>query len=120
LIEPHYPKAGKKGVRPPYPLATMLRIHLLQQWDYLSDMAMEEALIEVPTMRGFAGIDLISGWIPDENTILPFCHLLEKHKEGEQIFKTVTAHLNEKGMTIRQGTIVDVTLIAAPSSTKNK
>jgi len=106
--------------RPPYPLATMLRVHLLQQWYSLSDPAMEEALIEVPTMRRFAGINLISDRIPDETTILTFRHLLEKHGLGEQIFETVKAHLSERGMTMRQGTIVDATLIAAPSSTKNK
>ena len=72
LIEPHYPKTSKKGGRPPYPLATMLRIHLLQQWYSLSDPAMEEALIEVPTIRRFAGIELISDRIPDETTILTF------------------------------------------------
>jgi IS5 family transposase len=120
LIEPHYPKTSKKGGRPPYPMATMLRIHLLQQWYSLSDPAMEEALIEVPTMRRFAGIDLISDRIPDETTILTFRHLLEKHDLGEQIFETVKAHLSARGMTMRQGTIVDATLIAAPSSTKNK
>ncbi|MBD1193442.1 IS5 family transposase [Vulcanococcus sp. Clear-D1] len=120
LIEPHYPKANKKGGRPPYPLATMLTIHLLQQWYSLSDPAMEEALIEVPTMRRFAGIELISDRIPDETTILTFRHLLEKHKLGEQVFETVKAHLSARGMTMRQGTIVDATLIAAPSSTKNK
>jgi IS5 family transposase len=120
LIEPIYPKTSKKGGRPPYPLATMLRIHLLQQWYSLSDPAMEEALIEVPTMRRFAGIDLISDRIPDETTILTFRHLLEKHRLGEQIFETVKAHLSNRGMTMRQGTIVDATLIAAPSSTKNK
>jgi IS5 family transposase len=98
----------------------MLRIHLLQQWYSLSDPAMEEALIEVPTMRRFAGIELIRDRIPDETTILTFRHLLEKHGLGEQIFETVKAHLSEKGMTMRQGTIVDATLIAAPSSTKNK
>jgi IS5 family transposase len=76
LIEPRYPKASKKGGRPPYPLATMLRVHLLQQWYSLSDPAMEEALIEVPTMHRFAGIDLISDRIPDETTILTFRHLL--------------------------------------------
>ncbi|MCP9792575.1 IS5 family transposase [Vulcanococcus limneticus Candia 3F8] len=119
-IEPHYPKTSKKGGRPPYPLATMLRIHLLQQWYSLSDPAMEEALIEVPTMRRFAGIDLISDRIPDETTILTFRHLLEKHGLGEQIFETVKDHLSKRGMTMRQGTIVDATLIAAPSSTKNK
>lgn len=79
LIEPHYPKTSKKGGRPPYPLATMLSIHLLQQWYTLSDPAKEEALIEVPTMRRIAGIDLISDRIPDETTILTFRHLLEKH-----------------------------------------
>jgi IS5 family transposase len=109
LIEPHYPKTSKKGGRPPYLLATMLRIHLLQQWYSLSDPAMEEALIEVPTMRRFAGIELISDRIPDETTILTFRHLLEKHKLGEQIFETVKAHLSDKGMTV----------IAAPSSTKH-
>jgi len=83
LIEPHYPKASKKGGRPPCPLATMLRIHLLQQWYSLGDPAMEEALTEVPTMRRFAGIDLISDRISDETTILSFRHLLEKHGLGE-------------------------------------
>jgi len=120
LIAPFYPKASNKGGRPPYPLATMLRIHLLQQWYSLSDPAMEDALIEVPTMRRFAGIELISDRIPDETTILTFRHLLEKYELGEQIFETVKGHLNARGMTMRQGTIVDATLISAPSSTKNK
>jgi len=120
LIEPHYPKTGSKGGRPPYPLATMLRIHLMQQWYSLSDPAMEDALIEVPTMRRFAGIAMLSDRIPDETTILAFRHLLEKHNLGEQIFETVKAHLRERGMAMKQGTIIDATLIAAPSSTKNK
>ena len=120
LIEPHYPKTSNKGGRPPYPLATMLRIHLMQQWYSLSDPGMEEALIEVPTMRRFAGIDMISDRIPDETTILAFRHLLEKHNLGEQIFETVKAHLKDRGMAMKQGTIIDATLIAAPSSTKNK
>ena len=120
LIEPHYPKTGSKGGRPPYPLATMLRIHLMQQWYSLSDPAMEDALIEVPTMRRFAGIDMLSDRIPDETTILAFRHLLEKHNLGEQIFETVKAHLRERGMAMKQGTSIDATLIAAPSSTKNK
>ena len=81
---------------------------------------MEEGLIEVPTMRRFAGMELISNRIPDETTILTFRHMLEKHELGEQIFETVKAHLVARGMTMRQGTIVDATLIAAPSSTKNK
>ena len=120
LIEPHYPKASKKGGRPPYPLATMLRVHLLQHWYSLSDPAMEEALIEVPTMRRFAGIELISDRIPDEPMILALRHLHEKHDLGEQIFETVKTHLSSRGMTRRKGTIVDATLIAAPSTTKNK
>jgi IS5 family transposase len=98
----------------------MLRIHLLQQWYSLSDPDMEDALIEVPTMRRFAGIELISDRIPDETTILTFRHLLEKYELGKQIFETVKGHLNARGMTMRQGTIVDATLISAPSSTKNK
>lgn len=120
LIESHYPKAGSKGGRPAYPLETMLRIHLMQQWYDLSDPAMEDALIEVPTMRRFAGINLISDRIPDETTILSFRHLLEKHDLGKQIFETVKAHLRKQGMSMKQGTIIDATLIAAPSSTKNE
>ncbi len=120
LIEPCYLKTGSKGGRPPYPLETMLRIHLMQQWYDLSDPAMEDALIEVPTMRRFAGIDLISERIPDETTILAFRHLLERHDLGKQIFEKVKAHLKANGMSMKQGTIIDATLIAAPSSTKNK
>jgi IS5 family transposase len=120
LIKPYYPKTSSKGGRPPYPLATMLRIHLLQQWYDLSDPAMEDALIEVPTMRRFAGIDMISDRIPDETTILAFRHLLEQNDLGEQIFEAVKAHLKANGMAMKQGTIIDATIIAAPSSTKNK
>jgi IS5 family transposase len=87
LIERHYLKTSKKGGRPPYPLATMLRIHLQQQWYFLSDPAMEEALIEVPTMRRFVGIDQISGRIPDETTILSYRHLMEKQGLVEQILR---------------------------------
>ena len=120
LIEPYYPKTGSKGGRPPYPLETMLRIHLMQQWYDLSDPAMEDALIEVPTMRRFAGIDLISDRIPDETTILSFRHLLEKHNLGKQIFETVEAHLKANGMAMKQGTISDATLIAAPRFTSTR
>jgi IS5 family transposase len=120
LIEPYYPKTSSKGGRPPYPLGTMLRIHLMQQWYDLSDPGMEDALIEVPTMRRFAGIDMISDRIPDETTILAFRHLLEKHDLGDQIFEAVKAHLKANGMAMKQGTIIDATLIAAPSSTKNE
>jgi IS5 family transposase len=120
LIEPLYPKTSSKGGRPRYPLGTMLRIHLMQQWYDLSDPAMEDVLIEVPTMRRFAGIALISDRIPDETTILAFRHLLEKHNLGDQIFEAVKAHLKANGMAMKQGTIIDATLIAAPSSTKNE
>lgn len=91
----------------------MLRIHLQHQWCSLSDPAMEEALIEVPTMRRFVGIELISDRIPDETTILVFRHLLEKHGLDARISENVKGHLSERGMTMRQGTIVDATLIAA-------
>ena len=128
LIEPHYPRTSTVGGRLPYPLATMLCIHLQQQWYSLSDSAVEEALIEVTTVRRCAGIELISDRIADETTILTFRHLLEKEVLGEQIYYfaedfvyvTVKAHLNARAMTMRQGTIMDATLIAAPSTTKNK
>ena len=92
----------------------------MQQWYSLSDPAMEDALIEVPTMRHFAGIDLISDRIPDETTILSFRHLLEKSNLGKEIFDVVKAHLKQRGMAMKQDTIIDATLISAPSSTKNK
>jgi len=98
----------------------MLRIHLLQQWYDLSDPAMEDALIEVATMRRFAGIALISDRIPDETTILAFRHLLEQNDLGEQIFEAVKEHLKANGMAMKQGTIIDATIIAAPCSTKNE
>jgi IS5 family transposase len=120
LIEPHYHKPCSKGARPPYLLETMLRVHLLQQWYDLSDPAMEDALIEVATMRRFAGIDLITDRIPDETTILAFRHLLEEKDLGAQIFETVKAHLKANGMAMKQGTIIDATIIEAPSSTKNE
>jgi IS5 family transposase len=120
LIEPYYPKTGTWGGRPPYPLTTVLLGFKNHHRYSLSDPAMEEALIDVSAMRRFAGIDLVSHRIPDETTILAFRHLLEKQKLGEQIFETVKAHLVARGMTMRHGTIVDATLIAAPSSTKNK
>jgi IS5 family transposase len=118
LIEPHYPKVGRPG-RQPYALATMLRIHFLQQWYAMSDPGMEEALYEIPTLRRFArlsGLDTI----PDETTILNFRRLLETHGLAEQIFERVNAYLARKGQSLRAGTIVDATIIAAPSSTKNQ
>jgi IS5 family transposase len=120
LIEPHDPKASKKGGRPPYPLVTLLRIHLLQQWFTLSDPLMEEMLIDTPCFRRFAGIDMIEDRIPDETTILNFRHLLEEHRIAEKILEGVNQMLSEKGVMLREGTILDATIIAAPSSTKNK
>jgi transposase, IS5 family len=117
LIEPHYPKAGCG--RQPYRLATMLRIHCLQQWYGLSDPAMEEELYEIASMRRFAGLSLARGSVPDETTILNFRHLLERHDLARELFETVKAHLQDAGLLLRQGTIVDATIIAAPSSTKN-
>jgi transposase, IS5 family len=116
-IEPHYPKVG--GGRPPYALSTMLRIHCLQQWYGLSDPAMEEALYEIASMRRFAGLSLAKGAVPDETTILKFRHLLERHDLARQIFDTINGHLQAKGLMLRQGTIVDATIVSAASSTKN-
>ena len=118
LIEPHYPKMGQRG-RQPYPLATMLRIHFLQQWYALSDPAMEEALYDTAVLRRFAGLSGLDD-IPDETTILNFRRLLETHELAPQLLERVNAHLARKGQSLRAGTIVDATIIAAPSSTKNK
>lgn len=105
--------------RPPFAVEVMLRIHFMQQWFNLSDPAMEEALHDVPLFREFAGL---GGWadaLPDETTILRFRHLLEKHKLTPKILATVNDVLTAKGLMLRHGTVVDATLIAAPSSTKN-
>jgi IS5 family transposase len=118
LIEPHYPKAGNG--RRPYPLETMLRIHFLQHWYSLSDPAMEEHLYEIASLRRFAGLSLSRDRIPDETTILNFRHLLEKNNLAAELFGAVNGYLAGKGLMLRQGTIVDATLIAAPPSTKNK
>lgn len=117
LIAPYYPQ-GKTG-RPPFSLHTMLRVHFLQQWFTLSDPAMEEAFFDVPLYREFAQLAEF-GRLPDESTILRFRHLLEKHKLAEHILATINAILIERGLLLKSGTVVDATLIAAPSSTKNK
>jgi len=117
LIEPHYPISGRPG-RQPYPLATMLRIHFLQQWYYLSDPAMEEALYDTPVIRRFASISGLDR-IPDETTTLNFRRLLETHGLTVRMLEAVNAHLQRQGLSLRAGTIVDVTIIHAPSSTKN-
>ena len=120
LIQPVYYKPTAKGGRPPFSLEVMLRIHLLQQWFTLSDPLMEEMLIDTPCFRRFARIDMIEGRIPDETTILNFRHLLEEHQIAEQIFESVNQSLTEKGVMLKEGTILDATIINAPSSTKNK
>lgn len=117
-ITRYYASAGSTGGRPAYPLPTMLRVHCLQLFYNLSDPAMEEALYEIASMRRFAGLHLDR--IPDETTILNFRHLLERHGLGKKIFSEINAHLKEKGLQLREGTILDATIIAAPSSTKNK
>jgi len=118
LIEPHYPTAGNG--RKPYPLGVMLRIHLLQHWYGYSDLAMEDALHDIPAVRRFAGLDAGESRMPDETTILNFRHLLEAHHLAESLFAEVAALLTEQGLILREGTIVDATLIAAPPSTKNR
>jgi IS5 family transposase len=113
-----YSRGSKTGC-PAFAVLTMLRIHCMQQWFTLSDPAMEEALHDVPLFREFAGLSL-GDRLPDESTILRFRHLLEKHKLADQILATVNDLLQRKGLMLKAGTVVDATLIAAPSSTKNK
>jgi len=116
-IARHYPKPGNG--RRPYPLSTMLRVHCMQLFYNLSDPAMEDALYEIESMRRFAGLSL-TGSLPDETTILKFRHLLEQHKLGKEILKEVNRHLEKEGLLLREGTIVDATIISAPTSTKNQ
>ena len=118
LIEAHYPKAGNG--RPPIGVERMLRIYFLQQWFNLSDPAVEEALYDSLVMRQFVGIDLGREPVPDETTMCKFRHLLEEHNLGGEMLETVNLHLQAKGVRITTGTIVDATIIHAPSSTKNR
>jgi IS5 family transposase len=124
LIAPFYANkgvhGGAKGGRPPIDLEVMLRIHFMQQWFTLSDPAMEEALHDIALFRAFAGLDAGADRMPDETTILRFRHLLEKHQLSKQILETVNALLKHRGLLLTAGTVVDATLIASPSSTKNK
>jgi IS5 family transposase len=117
LIEPVYPKPGNG--RPPIGLERMLRIYFLQQWFDLSDPAVEEALYESTSMRQFAGIGLGREPAPDETTVCKFRHLLERHDLGRALFEQVHVQLEARGVRISKGTVVDATIIAAPSSTKN-
>ena len=118
IIRPHYPKAGNG--RQPMPLEMMLRIYFMQQWYGLSDPAMEDALYDIESIRRFAVIDLQTDAVPDETTILHFRHLLEKHKLTKKLFEQSRRYLIDKGLMVREGTIVDATILNAPSSTKNK
>jgi len=118
LIEPHYPNA--ENGRPAIALEKMLRIHLLQHWFGLSDPAAEEAIYDSRSMRKFTRIDLGKEAAPDETTICRFRHLLEKNEIGPQMMKLVNSYLARRGFRVSTGTIVDATIIAAPSSTKNK
>lgn len=119
-IEPFYPKARAGGGRGPIGLERMLRIHFLQQWYALSDPAVEEALYDSHARRRFVVIDLGHEPVPDETTICKFRHLLEQHALAAQLFAAVSGHLQAHAMKLAQGTIVDATIIAAPSSTKNR
>ena len=120
VVDPHYPKDSPEGGRPPVPRERMLRIYFLQLWFNLSDPAVEEALYDSVSMREFVGIDLGSEAAPDETTVCKFRHLLERNKLGKPLLSAVNAHLKTKGIKIANGTIVDATIINAPSSTKNK
>ena len=118
LIKEYYP-SGKRG-RTPKGIETMLRMYLMQNLFNLSDAAIEDAIYDSYAMRSFMHIDFLSEQVPDATTLLKFRHLLEEHKIGEQIFADITARLERSGLIMHGGTIVDATIIAAPSSTKNK
>ena len=120
VIEPYYPKDPVGGGRRPMGLERMLRIYFLQQWYALSDPAVEEALYDPAAMHRFVGIDLGQEGAPDETTVCKFRHLLERHGLAGALFAAVSAHLKRHGMTLSQGPIVNATIIAARSSTKNK
>jgi IS5 family transposase len=117
LIAPHYPKAGNG--RQPLGMEKMLRIYFLQQWFNLSDPQAEDAIYDSESMRRFARVELGDEVVPDESTILRFRHLLERHGLTQAIFDSITGLLEERRLLLRSGTIVDATIIAAPSSTKN-
>ena len=117
VVEPHYPKAGQG--RPPLGMEKMLRIYFMQQWFNLSDPGMEDALYDMESLRRFAGIELGADEVPDETTILNFRHLLERHQLTQKLFQQVNHHLAQRGLLMREGTIVDATIITAPRSRKN-
>jgi IS5 family transposase len=118
VIEPHYPK-GARG-RPPIGVERMLRVYFLQQWYGLADEALEDALYDSQALRSFARIDLSAEGVPDATTLLKFRRLLETHDLCKGLFTAINADLTARGLLLREGTLVDATLIAAPSSTKNE
>lgn len=118
VLEPYYPTTGRRG-RQPVGLEVMLRIHLMQQWFNCSDRQMEDSLYEIESMRRFAGFSSITEGLPDETTILKFRHFLEKHELTEKLLGAVNDHLKAQGLLMSKGTMVDATIIHAPSSTKN-
>ncbi len=118
LIEPYYPKSGNG--RRPMPLEQMLRIYFMQQWYSLSDPAMEDSLYDMESMRRFAKIELGEDPVPDETTILNFRRLLEQHQLTAQLLEDINAFLGDKGLLLKGGSIVDASIIPAPSSTKNR
>ena len=117
VIRPHYPTAGRG--RRPLPLETMLRVYFLQQWFDLSDPKAEDMPYDSESMRRFAQVDLGEDTVPDESTVLRFRHLLEQHELTPKLFATVRALLEDQRLLLKAGTIVNATIIAAPSSTKN-
>lgn len=119
-IRPYYPDVPKGAGRRPIGLERMLRIHFLQHWFELSDPGAEEALYDSRAMRLFVGIDLGKELVPDETTICKFRHLMEKHNLGDELFRLVNVYLAESGLKVSRGTIVDASIINAPSSTKNR
>jgi transposase, IS5 family len=119
VIEPHYPKSGKRG-RPPIGIERMLRMYFIQQWYGLADVAVEDAIYDSQALRNFCGIDLTVSNVPDSTTLMDFRHLLEKNALPQAMLNEVNELLKERGLLMSQGTLIDATLIAAPSSTKNK
>jgi hypothetical protein len=119
VIEPHYPKAGRRG-HPPIGLERMLRMYFVQQWYGLADEAVEDAIYDSQALRNFMGIDLSRESVPDATTLMGFRHLLEAHDLPQALLVEVNALLIERGLLMSKGTLVDATLIAAPSATKNR
>lgn len=118
-LEPHYPKSGRRG-RQPMALESMLRIYCAQNWFNLSDRQMEDALYEIESLRRFAGFSGVTSALPDETTILNFRHFLEEHELTSALLDEINSHLKAQGLLVSKGSMVDATIIHAPSSTKNQ